>query len=162
MVVNSVRMPNDSVTLKLEVRRDDDTFAARMSGALEDLCGALEIIRQNLNGDIYYFPIDVRVSLDGGYAPRPERLEAMLEDFPLLWNDQFFPGNAYNILFWANVARFPELHTTADVWLDGALALISEYDPKCSIPDDHIDPRRSALFMARLLLREVREGVRAC
>ncbi len=29
---------------------------------------------------------------------------------------------------------------------------------KCSIPDDHIDPRRSALFMARSILREVREG----
>lgn len=35
-------------------------------------------------------------------------------------------------------------------------------DPSCSIPDDHIDPRRSALFMARSILREVREGVRAC
>jgi hypothetical protein len=35
-------------------------------------------------------------------------------------------------------------------------------DFKCSIPDDHIDPRRSALFMARSILREVREGVRAC
>jgi len=34
--------------------------------------------------------------------------------------------------------------------------------PRCFIPDDHIDPRRSALFMARLLLREVREGVGAC
>ena len=33
---------------------------------------------------------------------------------------------------------------------------------KCSIPDDHIDPRRSALFMARSILREVREGVGAC
>ena len=28
----------------------------------------------------------------------------------------------------------------------------------CSIPDDHIDPRRSALFMARSILREVRDG----
>ena len=34
--------------------------------------------------------------------------------------------------------------------------------PICSIPDDHIDPRRSALFMARSILREVREGVGAC
>ena len=32
----------------------------------------------------------------------------------------------------------------------------------CSIPDDYIDPRRSALFVARSILREVREGVRAC
>ena len=32
----------------------------------------------------------------------------------------------------------------------------------CSVPDDHIDPRRSALFMARWILREVRDGGRAC
>ena len=29
----------------------------------------------------------------------------------------------------------------------------------CSIPDDHIDPRRSAFFMARSVLRDIREGV---
>ena len=34
--------------------------------------------------------------------------------------------------------------------------------PICSIPDDHIDPRRSALFMARLILREVRDGDARC
>jgi hypothetical protein len=28
----------------------------------------------------------------------------------------------------------------------------------CSVPDDHIDPRRLALFMARSLLREIRDG----
>ena len=33
---------------------------------------------------------------------------------------------------------------------------------KCSIPDDHIDPRRSAFFMARSILRDIRRGVRAC
>ena len=27
----------------------------------------------------------------------------------------------------------------------------------CFIPDDHIDPRRSALFMARSVLRNIRE-----
>lgn len=32
----------------------------------------------------------------------------------------------------------------------------------CSIPDDHIDPRRTALFMARSILREVRDGGRTC
>ncbi len=32
----------------------------------------------------------------------------------------------------------------------------------CSIPDDHIDPRRSAFFMARSILRDIRSGVRAC
>ena len=33
---------------------------------------------------------------------------------------------------------------------------------RCSIPDDHIDPRRSAFFMARSILRDIRSGVRAC
>lgn len=32
----------------------------------------------------------------------------------------------------------------------------------CSIPDDHISPRRSALFMARSVLKELRDGVRRC
>lgn len=36
---------------------------------------------------------------------------------------------------------------------DFAAALI-----RCFVPDDHIDPRRSALFMARLVLREIRDG----
>ena len=40
------------------------------------------------------------------------------------------------------------------MWLD--------FMPKCSIPDDHIDPRRSALFMARSILNEVRDGRSAC
>jgi NADPH:quinone reductase len=34
--------------------------------------------------------------------------------------------------------------------------------PRCSIPDDHVSPRRSALFMARSVLRDVRDGVRPC
>jgi len=33
---------------------------------------------------------------------------------------------------------------------------------RCSIPDDHIDHRRSAFFMARSVLRDIRDGVRAC
>jgi hypothetical protein len=32
----------------------------------------------------------------------------------------------------------------------------------CSIPDDHISPRRSSLFMARSVLNEVRDGRSAC
>ncbi len=32
----------------------------------------------------------------------------------------------------------------------------------CSIPDGHIDPRRWALFVARFILGEVRDGGRAC
>ena len=32
----------------------------------------------------------------------------------------------------------------------------------CSIPDDHIDPRRSAFFMARSVLRDILRGVRTC
>ena len=35
-------------------------------------------------------------------------------------------------------------------------------EASCSIPDDHISPRRSALFMARSVLRDIRDGVRPC
>jgi hypothetical protein len=31
-------------------------------------------------------------------------------------------------------------------------------DTRCSIPDDHIDPRRSALFMARSVLGDILEN----
>ncbi|MDO6583891.1 hypothetical protein Q4543_00005, partial [Salipiger sp. 1_MG-2023] len=34
--------------------------------------------------------------------------------------------------------------------------VVEPEEPRCSIPDDHINPRRSALFMARSVLREVR------
>jgi DNA-binding MarR family transcriptional regulator len=37
-----------------------------------------------------------------------------------------------------------------------------EQELRCSIPDDHISPRRSALFMARSVLNEVRDGRSAC
>ncbi len=33
------------------------------------------------------------------------------------------------------------------------------WETMCSIPDDHIDPRRSAFFLARSVLRDIREGV---
>ena len=35
-------------------------------------------------------------------------------------------------------------------------------DLSCSVPDDHIDPRRSAFFMARSVLRDIQNGVRPC
>ncbi|WP_369127717.1 HipA family kinase [Rhodovulum sulfidophilum] len=51
-----------------------------------------------------------------------------------------------------------------DYWVGNGDRTLTEFggNPNCSIPDDHIDPRRSALFMARLLLREVRDGGRRC
>jgi hypothetical protein len=33
---------------------------------------------------------------------------------------------------------------------------------RCSVPDDHIDPRRRALFVARSILSEIWDGGRAC
>jgi len=51
--------------------------------------------------------------------------------------------------------RFKRMFVTFD--LDGQEAAV-----KCSIPDDHISPRRSALFMARSVLRDLRDGRRSC
>ena len=45
--------------------------------------------------------------------------------------------------------------------IDG-LGARHEFDLTCSVPDDHIHPRRSAFFMARSVLRDIRDGVRAC
>jgi hypothetical protein len=36
------------------------------------------------------------------------------------------------------------------------------HNGKCSIPDHHIDPRRSAFFMARSVLRDIQNGVQPC
>jgi len=53
--------------------------------------------------------------------------------------------------------------------INGALGLVlgamsKELPTKatCSIPDDHIAPRRSALFMARWVLTEARDGRARC
>ena len=40
--------------------------------------------------------------------------------------------------------------------------IASHSNARCSIPDDHISPRRSALFMARSALRELRDGEPPC
>ena len=41
---------------------------------------------------------------------------------------------------------------------DVVLGPIEAPSVNCSVPDDHIDPRRSALFVARSMLREIRDG----
>lgn len=43
-------------------------------------------------------------------------------------------------------------------FMDAVRSLLSS----CSIPDDHIAPRRSALFMARCILTEARDGRATC
>ncbi len=40
--------------------------------------------------------------------------------------------------------------------------LLNNISVTCSIPDDHIAPRRSALFMARWVLTEARDGRARC
>ena len=50
------------------------------------------------------------------------------------------------------------------VWCRSCLYFLRHWVrlPSCSIPDDHISPRRSALFMARSVLREFRDGAPPC
>ena len=40
--------------------------------------------------------------------------------------------------------------------------IIKDISPNCSIPDDHIDPRRSALFLARSVLGGYSDGRHQC
>ena len=54
---------------------------------------------------------------------------------------------------WSTVVVFAAMAHSSEVGL-----IVSS----CSIPDDHISPRRSALFMARSVLREHRDGARPC
>ncbi len=63
------------------------------------------------------------------------------------------------------VAAYPDSSTEAPRAALLAAALLQEgrlEAVRCSIPDDHIDPRRRALFVARSILGEVRDGGRAC
>ena len=49
-----------------------------------------------------------------------------------------------------------------EAWVWGIALKNNPDEVICSIPDDHIDPRRSAFFMARSVLRDIRSEVRAC
>ena len=48
--------------------------------------------------------------------------------------------------------------SSAEMFPGFAIASRAVDNFNCSVPDDHIDPRRLALFMARSLLREIRDG----
>ena len=52
---------------------------------------------------------------------------------------------------------FPPIHDARSLPSVPSLTYLT-----CSIPDDHISPRRSALFMARSALRELRDGEPPC
>ena len=60
----------------------------------------------------------------------------------------------------------PDLGEQFDLVIDGGtLEHVFNFPvavANCSIPDDHISPRRSALFMARSVLRDFRDGGRQC
>ena len=75
---------------------------------------------------------------------------------------QLARGNGDSVL----VLDEPDIYLHADLQRR-LLRLVGERFPQyfiatCSIPDDHIEPRRSAFFMARSVLRDIRSGVRAC
>jgi hypothetical protein len=59
---------------------------------------------------------------------------------------------AHNVLLTVEAYNIPEAYEAKKVTLEGM----------CFIPDDHISPRRSGLFMARSVLRDIRDGARAC
>jgi len=76
----------------------------------------------------------------------------IISDYPVVaYNRDCFPASKWCSGFNDPDIRMVATHTYFPMSLD-----------KCSIPDDHIDPRRSALFMARSVLREARDGDRTC
>jgi len=70
-------------------------------------------------------------------------------------NIQFVVMDRYAALFHDQVNVDPEQFNVSYVFV---CILASS----CSIPDDHIDPRRSAFFMARSVLRDIQNGVLPC
>jgi hypothetical protein len=103
--------------------------------------------------------------------------KSLAEDFQLVWAKSVGESIDYSIQFhrgewfvrWKRLAEAGLMSPTqsaifppAGSPLHDGLLLWAPIATRCSIPDDHIDPRRSALFMARSILREVREGVGAC
>ena len=70
----------------------------------------------------------------------------------------------YGAAVTADTFGFPSRSITGYEGTSDILAAImrGEADATCPIPDDHIDPRRTALFMARSILCEVRDGVGTC
>jgi hypothetical protein len=44
----------------------------------------------------------------------------------------------------------------------GLFVPLFQDEDKYPIPDDHIFPRRSVFFMARSMLRDIRDGARTC
>ena len=106
--------------------------------------------------DLDALPVDDlcrRVIVNGHDPDNPTRWDGALDP------DGTWRGDRSKAVFWVacEMARrgCSEAHMLG-VLLDPDLAI------SCPIPDDHIDPRRSALFMARLILREVLDGRRAC
>ena len=83
-----------------------------------------------------------------------------LEALYTLWGDEVFSDPVFYAL---SIEERNELHLIATRSSIGSRRQdkAKELD-SCSIPDDHIDPRRSAFFMARSILRDIRSGVRAC
>jgi hypothetical protein len=54
---------------------------------------------------------------------------------------------------------FDAIAEVCDLYSPKSAGTTSSLPDRCSIPDDHIDPRRSAFFMARSVLGDIREGV---
>ena len=62
-----------------------------------------------------------------------------------------------------NLSTIPLPQKSEEKRLNGVLLkLVFDAELSCPIPDDHISPRRSAFFMARSVLRDIRSGVRTC
>ena len=91
---------------------------------------------------------------DGGVRYFTVREAARLQTFP---DGYVFDGT------WSETMR--QIGNAVPVILAQAVASsVAEKlsDARCSVPDDHIDPRRSAFFMARSVMRDILSGVRPC
>ena len=119
-----------------------------MPGPDEEVAWIGKMYRWLIEEDLTFREIADRLN-EEGVATDLDRPWTLSTVRTVLTNEKYIGNNVYN----RSSFKLKKLHVDnpPDMWVR-----------KCSIPDDHISPRRSALFMARSVLRELRDGEPPC
>ena len=113
---------------------------------------------RSLNQQMWQIPL-IAMTLTGGLWFGVLRVE----EFPLFQLALLFLAVAGNVALFFIILRLRFVMEQHLLWLENVYpAGYVSAKGKCLIPDDHISPRRSALFMARSVLRDIRDGAQAC
>ena len=104
------------------------------------------------------------VGVAGGQFTAAQAGDAVLQVFasPLVIDQANFVSNvagfsSVETIELQSIAALQRLCAAANDGIPSVAVVGTKITANCFIPDDHIDPRRSALFMARSVLRNIRE-----